>query len=84
MNAFESNVSDAEIVEAFKNTDFGTKAHRKLLEQAVLKKAVGYHCGQTITCIMTRLCLIGDGGRITKKGQRFLQHAYNHLMMEGP
>lgn len=84
MSGFESNVSDADIAEAFKNTDFGTKAHRKLLEKAVLKKAVGYHCGHTITCIMVRLGLIGKVGRITTKGQRFLQHAYNHLMMEGP
>lgn len=75
-------VSDAELATAFAGTDFGGSDHRKLLEVSLLKKAVGYHCGWTITVIMDRLGLTRKNGLPTRKGQRLLQLAYNHLMIE--
>lgn len=78
-----SNVTDAEIEAAFGGTNFGHTQHRKLLESSVFKKAVGYHCGHTITVIMEHLGLIGKSGigTPTKKGRKFLAHAYGDLMI---
>jgi hypothetical protein len=76
----EAIVTDAELEKAFQGTNFGHTNHRKLLEASVLKKAVGYHCGHTITTIMEQLGLIAKSGLPTKKGRQFLAHAYGHLM----
>ncbi|THJ32382.1 hypothetical protein E8K88_11810 [Lampropedia aestuarii] len=76
----EEVVSKEELQKAFTNTNFGTDDHRQLLEVSVLKKAVGYHCGHTITVIMGELGLIQKSGLPTKKGQRLLQCAFNDLM----
>jgi hypothetical protein len=76
-----SNVSDEEIAEAFIYTNFGTTNYRRLLEASVFKKLVGYHCGHTITTIMRSLDLIGKTGMPTKKGRRFVAHAYNYLIL---
>lgn len=75
-----SNVTDEQIVEAFAYSSFGRSDHRQLLEASVLKKMVGYHCGHTITTIMTELGLIGATGIPTKKGKAFVAHAYRDLM----
>jgi hypothetical protein len=83
MSAFESNITDADILRAFANTNFGGVDHRELLEKSVLKKTVGYYCGHTITTIMGDLGLIGKGGKITKKGQTFLQHALHEFLLAG-
>ncbi|PWF25007.1 hypothetical protein [Corticimicrobacter populi] len=74
-------ITDAELAAAFDGSDFGGADHRKLLEVSVLKKAVGYHCGWTITQIMVRLGLIRKNGLPSRKGQRLLQLAYNDLMI---
>ena len=76
-----SNVTDSDIELAFRGANFGHTKHRKLLEASVLKKAVGYHCGHTITTIMDRMGLITKRGLPTKKGRKFLAHAYGHLMV---
>jgi len=75
-----SNVTDEDIVVAFTNTNFGRDDHRQLLEASVLKKLVGYHCGHTITTIMKELGLIGSTSVPTKKGKKFVAHAYGNLM----
>lgn len=77
-------VSDDELEQAFRNTNFGVSDHRTLLHVGVLKKACGYHCGHTITTIMTELGLIGIGGVPTKKGRRMMQIAYHAQMLKGP
>lgn len=75
-------VSDAELIEVFKGTNFGVSDHRRLLEASVFKKLVGYHCGYTITHIMQVLGLIGKKGVPTKKGRKLIAHAYNDLMRD--
>lgn len=77
---FKTNVSNVEIAEVFRNTNFGRSDHRALLEASVLKKLVGYHCGHTITQIMKELALIGKTGIVTKKGKAFVAHAYHDMM----
>lgn len=73
-------ISDAEIEEAFRNTNFGHTKYRKLLSASVFKKAVGYHCGYTITTIMKELKLIGANEQITKRGKLLLRETYSDLM----
>lgn len=77
-------VSDQELRRVFAGTDFGGPDHRQLLHVAVLKKACGYHCGHTITQIMSALGLIGVRGVPTKKGRRLLQLAFHAQMVKGP
>jgi hypothetical protein len=75
----ESEVSNAELAEAFEGSNFGGRDHRKLLEASVLKQAIGYHCGYTITRIMQRLRLIGKNGEPLKRGRALLREVYGHL-----
>lgn len=85
---------DEQLNEAFKNTSFGVPStagnHRLILKNALLKTAVGYHNGHTITQIMIRLGLISAKSlRVLKVGQHYLrevQHDYElttrHLMQK--
>lgn len=81
MNDTRTVVTDDELAAAFGGSNFGDRDHRELLENSVLKKAIGYHCGHTITEIMKHLGLIGINETITKKGKRLLQTAYSRLIM---
>ena len=77
-------ISAEDLEEAFKNTNFGNVDHRKLLEASVLKKAMGLHCGHTITRIMQDLGLISSvDGRVLKKGQILLYEAFRNLVKNG-
>lgn len=80
----EEVVSAQELAEAFRNTNFGGVDHRELLHASVLKKAVGYHCGYTITCIMRELRLIGAQGVVLERGKELLRtdRALNELMVK--
>ena len=79
----EPVVTDEEIVEAFRNTNFGAVDHRTILNYSVLKKLVGYHCGHTITVIMKELGLIGKTEKPTKRGIALVREAFGHLMQQG-
>lgn len=72
----DTNITEAEIEEAFDGTNFGGANHRKLLEQGVLKRLTGYHCGHTLTMIMRRLGLTTEKDTVTKKGKRFCIGAF--------
>lgn len=75
-------VSDEEIADFFHGANFGHTNYRELLQASVLKKAMGYHCGFTITCIMVRMKLIGKThGRPIKRGRLLLREAYGHLTL---
>jgi hypothetical protein len=74
--SFETNVTDSEIEAAFRNTHFGIINHRDYLAISILKVAIGFHCGHTITTIMNELGLRKKNGGLTKKGMRFAQHAF--------
>lgn len=82
-------VSNDEIIHAFRNTNFGVTTiagWRKLVNQAVLKRSVGYHCGHTITQITIELGLCGKAHphRPTKKGKSLLQHLLWEFTANGP
>lgn len=68
-------VTDADIARAFDGTNFGRTDHKHLLALSVLKKALKYHCGYTITQIMMRMGLTTEKGRVTEKGRLFCYEA---------
>lgn len=73
MNTSEDVVSHNELEIAFLGTNFGGVDHRKLLHASVLKKAMGYHCGWTITRIMERMHLVSPTGNVLKRGKDLLK-----------
>jgi len=70
-------VSDHDIQIAFLGTNFGRTDYRNLLASSVMKKAVGYHCGHTISRIMEVMLLVDTKGKLTQKGRDFLYKHYN-------
>lgn len=76
-------LTDAEIEVAFEGANFGHANYRSLLASSLLKTLVGYHCGHTITTIMTNMRLIGKTGLVTKKGKRIVAQAFNDQMICG-
>jgi hypothetical protein len=73
-------VTDDEIATAFTGTYFGSSDHRKLLALSVLKTALKYHCGHTITGIMLSMGMTTKAGRVTEKWRLF---CYEELQAEG-
>jgi len=71
-------VSDHDIQIAFLGTNFGQRNdYRNLLASSVMKKAVGYHCGSTISYIMEVMLLVDKRGKLTQKGRTFVYDHYN-------
>lgn len=64
-------VTEADIAKAFEGTNFGRTDYKQLLALSVLKTALRYHCGHTITHIMYRMGLTTQKGRVTEKGRLF-------------
>lgn len=73
MKSSENIISEQELEIVFLGTNFGGVDHRKLLEASVLKKAMGYHCGWTITRIMERMHLVSPTGNVLKRGKEPLR-----------
>lgn len=71
------DVTDEEIEQAFLGTDFGGTDHREVLSLSVLKKALGYHCGWTVTDIMLRMGLTKEDGTLTDRGKLFCYDAFD-------
>jgi len=77
-------ISDEEIEEAFKGSNFGGCDPRKLLEQGVLKRLTGYGTGWTLAQIMCGLGLTTKKrGAVTKKGKRFAMGAFYEIKHSG-
>ena len=73
--AVVDRVTDADIARSFDGTNFGRTDHKHLLALSVLKKALRYHCGHTITQIMVRMGLTTAMGHVTEKGRLFCYEA---------
>jgi hypothetical protein len=71
------DVTDEEIEKEFRGTNFGGANHREILSLSVLKKALGYHCGWTVTNIMLRMGLTKEDGTLTDRGKLFCYDAFD-------
>jgi len=69
--------SDHDIQIAFLGTNFGRIDYRSLLASSVMKKAVGYHCGYTISRIMEVMLSVDTKGKLTQKGRDLVYKHYN-------
>lgn len=70
-------ITDEEIENAFKNTSFGDREYRGLLEQGVLKKQAGYGTGHTLEAVMIELGLLTYANKnVSSKGKKFLYRAF--------
>lgn len=73
-----SNLTDEQIEEAFKNTNFGTTKYREILVEGVRKTMLGQHNGWTMTMIIRNLGFgvsnKNDGNKVTKLGLEFLMN----------
>jgi hypothetical protein len=74
----EMMISDDEIAVQFKDTNFGTSDHRRLVEQGVLKRLCHYHNGSTLTNILKRLGLVDENNEVTSAGRDFGWNAFGH------
>lgn len=71
------HLTDDYIKTCFAGTNFGRHDYRVLLAHSVLKKAIGYHCGWTITQIMKNIGLITPKAEnLTQLGKMFLYDSF--------
>lgn len=81
----KNDITNEQIMTAFGGTsDFGAaiktvEQRRNYLLCAVMKKAMGYHCGHVITCIMKELQLLNKAELPNAKGRVFLRELYIHM-----
>ncbi|MFL1481409.1 MULTISPECIES: hypothetical protein [Pseudomonas] len=73
-NCVDEIVSDAELVQAFAHTSYGTGS-RAELRLAVLKCASGWYQCHTTKTIGQKLGLITDEYHLTSKGRVYLWHS---------
>lgn len=70
-------ISDDELFEAFKNTNFGTLDFRYIIAIATLKCLSGYAQGYTSKYVSTKLGLISPTYKVTAKGRQYLYLHYS-------
>lgn len=77
-NTAEEVITDAEVGEAFAGTNFGNMySSREILDNTVLKCAVGYYTGYTAKWIAIQLGLATESWKLTPKGQHYLWVVYS-------
>ncbi len=70
-------VSNQEIENAFKGTNFGSElSRRQIIANGVLKYASGYHSGSTLQAILKELGLLTIKLSLTKKGKAYLWSSF--------
>ena len=81
----KNDITNEQIMTAFGGTsNFGAaiqtvEQKRNYLLCAVMSKAMGYHCGHVITCIMKELQLLNKAELPNAKGRIFLRELYIHM-----
>ncbi|MDP3819669.1 MAG: hypothetical protein Q8Q57_11810 [Methylotenera sp.] len=80
----KNEITDDEIITAFANSNFGERIQsaeqkRLYLRCAVMKAAMGYGSGFTITKIMKELKLLNKTGLPNSKGRYLLCGLYDQL-----
>lgn len=74
-------VSDEEVQNSFKGTNFGHEDFRGLLSQGCIKSLAGWHQGHTLTSILEELRLISWNRqtskiKVTDKGRHYIWLAF--------
>jgi len=76
MKELKELVSDADVQDAFKGTNFGSEKPRNIIFDTLLKRATGYHAGHTAEAIAIELKLISPKAKkLTRKGGTYLYSA---------
>ena len=81
-------ISDAEIDRVHANANFGSMPKRDVVNEGVLKAAVGWHSGHTMNCIIVEHGLAKwrkDRHKppyLTNKGKNYLFAALKHAKIE--
>lgn len=83
VNAVSNLVTDEQMQESFKNTNFGHTDYRGLLAQGCIKALATWHQGHTLTTILQELRLISwnkQTGKIkvTAKGRHYIWLAFKN------
>ena len=65
-----------EIELACKGANFGLANHERLIRDALLKHAIGYHNGSTVQSILVHLGFITDNLMLTKKGREYISDSF--------
>ncbi len=73
--AFEI-VTEAELKEAFENTNFGETSNRDVINYNLLKITCGFHIGFTARSILKELQLLHPNNLLTKKGGEYLYEVF--------
>lgn len=71
-------VPDAEVERVHGHANFGSMTKRVVVDDGILKRAFGYHCGSTQLRILVEHGLVRirspfDEGSLTGKGRRYLR-----------
>ena len=69
-------VMKVEIELACKGANFGSANHERLIRDALLKHAIGYHNGNTVQSILVHLGFITDNLMLTKKGREYVSDSF--------
>lgn len=72
----EELVTEADLLQAFGNANFGDMDPRTVIRQGVLKCASGYYQGHTSRTICKDLGLISSDYEVTAKGKQYLWAAF--------
>jgi len=75
-NELEVLVSDEDLLESFKGTNFGSMPPREVVRYALLKYASVYRTGHTAMLILIDLGLITERHTLTRKGKLYLYEAF--------
>lgn len=65
-------ITDAQLERVHRNADFGDMTMREVVNQGVLKAALGYYQGSTSKRICEEHGLIDKNYKLTKKGKEYL------------
>lgn len=73
MKAEGFEIKKEDIERAFKGTNFGNVPYEVLIKEGVLKCALGFLQGATLTVVLRELGLVGNNYVLSNKGRAFLK-----------
>jgi hypothetical protein len=89
MPCCEDIITDADVLWVHANANFGSTPPRRVVDEGVLKAALGYHSGSTATAILYEHGLTrkprryGDRPELTQKGRSYLLAMLSTTTIDG-